>query len=73
MVYYLPPPPPCYHVTWCTFIFQVLGSVPWHMENSFHVAVRIEHTKRSDTEIARLVRELVFKMLVWCMSVPFIN
>lgn len=37
------------------------------------MAVRIEHAKRSDPEIARLVRELVFKMPDGCMSVSFIN
>lgn len=37
------------------------------------MAVRIEHTKKTDPEIASLVRELVFRMPVWCMSVPFIN
>lgn len=37
------------------------------------MAARIEHAKRSDPEIARLVKELVFKMPDWYMSVPFIN
>lgn len=35
--------------------------------------MRIEHTKKTDPEIANLVRELVFKMPVWCMSVHFGN
>lgn len=36
-------------------------------------AVRTEHTKKTDPEIANLVRELAFKMPVWCMSIPFRN